>query len=104
MDVKNLFANITVAKSGEEFLTVCENANARIERIVSQAHLSPADFWYDQEEDEWVTVLRGTATLEFAGGERVELHEGDFLTIPRHVKHRVAQTTAVTIWLAVHLK
>ncbi len=42
---------------------------------------SPAGFWYDQDEDEWVVVLRGTATLEFAGGEQVELKAGDYLTI-----------------------
>jgi len=34
----------------------------------------------------------------------VELKEGDYLTIPRHVQHRVAQTSAETIWLAVHLR
>ena len=44
------------------------------------------------------------ATLEFADGERVELNEGDSLTIPRHVRHRVAQTSEETIWLAVHHK
>ena len=104
MDVNNLFANLSNANRGEEFLILHENSNARIERIVSHAHLSPADSWYDQEEDEWVTVLRGAATLEFAGGERVELHAGDYLTIPRHVKHRVAQTSEETIWLAVHLR
>ena len=104
MDVKNLFANTADAKNGEEFLTLFENANAKIKRIVSHAHPSPADFWYDQEEDEWVTVLRGTATLEFADGEQVELKEGDYLTIPRHVQHRVAQTNEETIWLAVHLR
>ena len=104
MDVKNLFANISNAKRGEEFLALFENATTRIERIVSRAHTSPAGFWYDQEEDEWVMVLRGTATLEFTDGELVELKEGDYLTIPRHVKHRVAQTSEETIWLAVHLR
>lgn len=101
MDVNNLFANVADAESGEELLTLFENAQAKIERIVSHAHPSPAGFWYDQEEDEWVIVLRGTATLEFAGGERVELREGDYLTIPRHLRHRVARTSAETIWLAV---
>jgi len=104
MDIENLFADIAAVKNGEEFLTLFENANAKIERIVSHAHPSPPGLWYDQEEDEWIAVLRGTATLEFAGGERVELQEGDYLTIPRHLKHRVAQTIAETIWLAVHLR
>ena len=91
-------------QGGEEFLTLFENTSVKIERIVSHAQASPAGFWYDQEEDEWVVVLRGTATLEFAGGEQVELKEGDYLTIPRHVRHRVARTSEETIWLAVHLR
>ena len=104
MEIKNLFAGIADAKSGEEFLTLFENANAKIERIVSHTHSSPAGCLYDQVEEEWVVVLRGTATLEFAAGELVELKEGDCLTIPRHVKHRVARTGKDTIWLAVHLR
>ena len=104
MDVLNLFRDISHTKAGEEFLTLFENANAKIERIVSHAHSSREGFWYDQEEDEWVVVLLGTATLEFAGGEKVQLKEGDYLTIARHVKHRVAQTSEETIWLAVHLR
>ncbi len=104
MEPKNLFANLSSANSGEEFLTLFDNANSKIERIVSHAHTSPADCWYDQEEDEWVAVLRGTAILEFAGGEQVELKAGDYLTIARHVRHRVARTSEETVWLAVHLR
>ena len=104
MEIKNLFANLSSAQSGEEFLTLFDNANSKIERIVSHAHASPAGFWYDQEEDEWVAVLRGTATLEFASGEQVELKAGDYLTIGRHVQHRVAGTSEKTVWLAVHLR
>ena len=104
MEIKNLFANLSSAQSGEEFLTLFDNANVKIERIVSHAHASPAGFWYDQDEDEWLVVLRGTATLEFAGGEQVELKAGDYLTIGRHVQHRVARTSEKTVWLAVHLR
>ena len=104
METKNLFANLANAQSGEEFLTLFDNAHVKIERIVSHAHASPAGFWYDQDEDEWLAVLRGAATLEFAGGEQVELQAGDYLTIGRHVRHRVARTSEETVWLAVHLK
>ena len=89
---------------GEQFLTLLENGSGTIERIASRSHSSPAGFWYDQAEDEWVIVLRGAAALEFAGGEIVEMTEGDYIVIPRGVRHRVARTGENTVWLAVHLK
>jgi cupin 2 domain-containing protein len=49
-------------------------------------------------------VLRGSAVLEFADGEIVKMKEGDYLLIPRHVRHRIAHTGKHTVWLAVHLK
>ena len=102
--VENLFANLPAGVNGESFVTLFDNTAAKVERVISQSHQSPAGFWYDQADDEWVIVLRGSATLEFAGGDLVELKRGDYLTIPRHVKHRVARTSDETIWLAVHVK
>jgi len=103
IEVKNLFANLPGGASGEDFLTLFENRRVKISRIVSHAHSSPAGFWYDQAEDELVIVLRGQADLEFANGEVVKIAEGDWLTIPRHVKHRIARTADETVWLAVHV-
>lgn len=102
--VKNLLANLPAAVDGESIVTLFENIGVKIERIVSHSHSSPAGFWYDPADDEWVIVLSGSATLEFADGEIVELKSGDYLTIPRHVQHRVARTSEETMWLAVHVK
>jgi cupin 2 domain-containing protein len=102
--VKNVFSQTTASAAGEEFLTLLENSGVKIERIVSHSDASPEGFWYDQDGDEWVMMLTGSATLEFAGGEVIEMGAGDYLTIPRHLKHRVARTSQETIWLAVHLK
>ncbi len=88
----------------EDVDTLFEQAHVKIERIVSHNHQSPPGFWYDQENDEWVIVLRGSATLEFAGGEMVQMNAGDYLQIARHVRHRVARTDNETVWLAVHVK
>ena len=101
---RNIFTGAGAPPGLEECLTLFENDKVRVERIVSNAHCSPADFWYDQPEDEWVMVLRGNAELEFDSGELVAMSEGDSLTIPRHAKHRVRETGPETIWLAVHLQ
>lgn len=102
--VKNIFSRTTATGAGEEFLTLLENSGVKIERIVSHSHASPEGFWYDQDRDEWVMILRGSATLEFPGGELIEMGAGDYLTIPARLRHRVARTSAETIWLAVHIK
>jgi cupin 2 domain-containing protein len=102
--VKNIFVDYDQVPDGENFLTLFENRSVKIEKIVSHSHSSPAGFWYDQAEEEWVIVLRGAAALEFTGGEIVDMKEGDYVIIPRSVRHRVARTGKDTVWLAVHLK
>jgi cupin 2 domain-containing protein len=101
---RNIFANLPKGMNREDFLTLFENASAKVERIVSHSHSSPPGFWYDQDWDEWLIIMRGSATLEFEGKKLVELKEGDYLTIAKHVKHRVARTSAQAVWLAVHIK
>ena len=78
--------------------------DVRIERIVSQGHCSADGFWYDQDENEWVMVVQGHATLEYEEtGHVVEMKAGDWVDIPAHCRHRVAWTDPdqPTIWLAV---
>ena len=73
----------------------------RIERIVSNGHISPDGFWYDQDEHEWVLLLEGEAEIEFAESEPVHLTRGDTLNLPAHTRHRVASTSRPAVWLAV---
>jgi len=73
----------------------------RLEHIVSRGEASPAGFWYDQPQDEWVALLRGEATLAFQDGT-LDLCAGDALIIPAHRRHRVAFTSADAVWLALH--
>ena len=100
----NLFANLPGELSGELFDILLDTAKFRIERIVSHGQSSPEGFWFDQEQHEWVVVLRGAARLQFVDTHSIELKAGDFLNIPAHTKHRVVWTTPdePTIWLAVH--
>jgi cupin 2 domain-containing protein len=103
--MRNLFAGLP-ADLPEDFVEVlAEYKHVRIERIVSHGHSSPADFWYDQAENEWIVVLKGHAKLRLEGGhEPVELRPGDFINIPAHKRHRVEWTTTgeQTVWLAVY--
>ncbi len=84
--------------------TLIQSGDVRIERIVSQGHASPAGFWYDQSEHEFVILLKGSARLRIEGEPTARLlSPGDFVNIPAHQRHRVDATDAdqATIWLAV---
>jgi len=103
--MKNLFESIPAELPDELIEPLLDSRNVRIERIVSRGHSSPDGFWYDQNQPEWVVVLRGAATLRFEDqDEPVEMKAGDFVQIPAHARHRVECTTSdePTIWLAVH--
>jgi cupin 2 domain-containing protein len=105
MTVENMFANIPHSLPQELCEELARGAGVCIERIVSQGHRSPAEFWYDQPHDEWVVLLQGSAGLRFAGEPTVlTLHPGDYVNIPAHVRHRVEWTDArqQTVWLAIH--
>jgi cupin 2 domain-containing protein len=99
----NLFTDLPTALPEELTSTLLQTPGIRIERIVSQGHSSPPGFWYDQQDHEWVLVLKGAARIQFED-RTVEMSPGDYINIPAHKKHRVAWTTpdGPTIWLAVH--
>lgn len=101
----NLLADLPRHLPDEEIATLLAAGDVRIERIVSHGHSSPDDFWYDQEQHEWVMVLKGAARLRFEGEDQPrEMKPGDWVYIPAHQKHRVEWTTPdePTVWLAVH--
>ncbi|MPW29336.1 cupin domain-containing protein [Agarivorans sp. B2Z047] len=102
----NLFAKLPRDKSQEHFSDLLQADGLRVERIVSYGQASPEQGWYDQEENEWVSVLEGSAVIEFDNGQRVVLGKGDYLNIPAHQKHRVAETAenVATIWLVIFYK
>lgn len=86
----------------EVITTLAESSQVRIERIVSHGHCSPSDFWYDQDQQEWVLVVQGRARLRISEVVH-ELGPGDYLLIAAHQKHRVEWTSPdePTVWLAV---
>lgn len=100
----NIFRDVKAKRDDEEIVSLLSRPGLRIERIVSTGQASPAGFWYEQPEDEWVILLAGSAGLAIEGeGERT-LAPGDYIFLPAAKRHRVTWTDAErpTVWLAVH--
>jgi cupin 2 domain-containing protein len=102
--VKNIFRE-TPENSREEFLEVLlNNPSFKMERIISQGHVSPENFWYDQVKNEFILLISGNAKILFESDFNLELMPGDYFIIPAHKKHRVVftQPDEKTIWLTLH--
>jgi len=95
----NLFDYIT-PKKGETFTTLLEHKNIKINRIVSSSYVEPIE--YLQEEDEWLLLLEGEATLLIVDEEK-KLTKGETLFIPAKTPHTVLNTSSGTVWLTVHI-
>jgi cupin 2 domain-containing protein len=100
----NIFSDIPDTVSDEIIETIISSETISIERIISKGHRSPEGFWYDQEKDEWVILIKGAARLRFEHqDEPVSMNPGDHIHIPAHCRHRVEWTDpdCATIWIAV---
>ena len=95
----NIFDYITPSKN-ETFTTLLEHKNIKINRIVSAEHIEQIE--YKQEEDEWLVLMEGEATLSLNGKEHT-LYKGDTLFIPAKTPHTVLETQKGTVWLTVHI-
>lgn len=107
MELQNIFKNLPDDEMEEIFETILTVNGIRVERIVSKGQATPPGHWYDQDWDEWILLLQGTAGLRFeADNHAISLEPGDYLFIPARVRHRVEWTDpkAKTIWLALHLR
>jgi cupin 2 domain-containing protein len=87
-------------ESGEHVARLLELPGVVIEQILSGSLEAPLD--YRQDDDEWVALLAGRATL-VVDGEDVELNAGDWLFLPAGVEHRLVATAPGSSWLAVHV-
>jgi cupin 2 domain-containing protein len=105
MKIHNLFTPLETPTTTEIFEKLLTTPHFTLERIVSTGQATPPDEWYDQDKEEWVILLSGSAGLVFAGEEQVlNLRPGDYVQIPAHKRHRVAWTDSYTptVWLALH--
>ncbi|MDB6153557.1 MAG: Cupin 2 conserved barrel domain protein [Chthoniobacteraceae bacterium] len=100
MKIGNLFEDADAPVEGERFDPLLRHKNLTIERIVSS--LRPEMIEYKQEQDEWVALLRGEASLK-VNGQLLELKAGDHLFLPAGTPHSVKSTSHGALWIAVHL-
>jgi cupin 2 domain-containing protein len=101
----NLFKAVPDRMTEEIFEPLIQTDHFKLERILSKGHAMPPGEWCDQEREEWVLLLKGSAGILFEGEKEVERMEpGDYIRIPGHRRHRVEWTdpNGETLWLALH--
>lgn len=97
----NLFSSPCPASGSERIDILAQGSHWRLELIHS---CNTASDWYDQEDQEWVLLLRGSACLQFEDEpDHRDLCVGDLLSIAPHRRHRVVSTDPApgTLWLAL---
>ncbi|MFZ9752095.1 MAG: Nif11 domain/cupin domain-containing protein [Cyanobium sp.] len=100
----NLLAGPPPAPGQERCEALLAGPGWRLERIHSCQAASPAGFWYEQQEHEWVCLLQGSARLRFEDeAESRTLNRGDSLYLAPRRRHRVEASDGEpgTIWLAL---
>ena len=106
MEIHNLLTNLPDKLPEEVFETLINSKNIKIERIISpKDHKTPNGKWFNQDLNEFVILLKGSATLLFKeNSEIIKLKPGDYLNLYSHQEHRVESTDkeVETIWLAIH--
>jgi cupin 2 domain-containing protein len=97
---QSFFEAENAPNGSERFEPLFQKGAVVIERIVSSGEQPVGR--YCQTEDEWVMLVRGTATLRIED-TTVQLKEGDYVTLPAKVPHEVLETSTNALWLAVHV-
>lgn len=98
--VGNLHEDADVPVTGERFDTLLRHRNLHVERIISSKDIQPTE--YVQEQDEWVLLAQGTATL-LIDGRVTMLKAGDHVFLPAKTPHTVTEVSQGALWLAIHL-
>ena len=105
MGIKNIFLDLPKMMIEEMSETILDTRDFRLERILSSGQMTPPGEWYDQNTNEWVILLSGSAGLLFEGEkEACVMRPGDYVHIPARKRHRVEWTEPEqnTVWLALH--
>lgn len=103
IEKKNFLMDLPFSSADEIFESIVERDDIKIERIISEGQATSEGYWFDQDQHEFVLLLKGKAQLSFEDDQPVVLNPGDYIIIPAHKKHRVEWTSKIekTIWLTV---
>jgi len=92
--MENIFANIPKELSAEVFENIVKNDAIHIERIISKGHTSPESGWYEEQQNEWVILLKGQAMILFENQTTVYLRPGE--TIPMLLQDALSGASSET--------
>jgi cupin 2 domain-containing protein len=89
----------------EKTFILFEDEKIKIEKIISYGFKNPDNFWYDQNEKEYVYIMQGNGRLLLENQE-IELKQGDTFIIEAHIKHRVSFSSLFPpcVWLCMFVK
>lgn len=105
MKLDYIFSRILLDMRNEISEELLSTEDFKLVRIVSSVQATPEGGWYDQDTNEGVILLSGSAGLLFDGEEEIFIMgPGDYVHIPSHRRHRVGWTDAKqkTVQLAHH--
>ncbi|MCE5305183.1 MAG: hypothetical protein ABFD00_00305 [Chloroherpetonaceae bacterium] len=103
--INNLISdsNIEIKPENEIFEDLINEKSFRIEKITSTGQHTPEGIWLEEQTNEFVLVIQGSAGLKFFDDPKIyDLHNGEWCIISKFTKHRVEYTDNLTIWLTVH--
>jgi len=115
----NLYEKIPKKLSKELFNTIVLKNNCKIERIISMGHKTPKGKWYNQNKNEFVMILKGSAELLFFPDKKYpndtkqeilhndtkqEILHNDTKQEILHKGHKIKMKTGDYINIPAHLK
>ncbi len=105
MEIKNIYLQKNKNSKSEIIEDIIFTKSFRLEKISSFGYPTPNNKWYNQDKNEWVLLLKGQATLKFKKDvSRINLKEGDYIFLEKHLEHRVEYVSKDAIWLCIHYK
>ena len=102
-EIFSFLKDIPNSSKDEIFETIVSNDNIKIERIISYGQITKKDFWYNQDDDEFIYIIQGESKIKYDDGTVHILNTNDSLYIKAHQKHQVIYTSNPAVWLAIFI-